>query len=60
MGRRLGKYQIKISNRFAASENLSYREDVDRAWKNIRGNIKMIAKESLNLRELKQHKQFFD
>ena len=30
------QYQIKISNRFAALENLSYSEDIDRAWENIK------------------------
>ena len=29
------QYQIKISNRFAALENLSDSEDINRAWENI-------------------------
>jgi len=29
------QHQIKISNRFAALENLSYSEDIDKAWENI-------------------------
>ena len=53
------EYQIKISNRFAALENLSYSEDTDRAWENIKENIKTSAKESLGLSELKQHKPWF-
>jgi len=33
----IGKqYQIKISNRFAALENLNDTEDINRAWKNIK------------------------
>jgi len=30
------QYQIKISNRFAALENLNYGEDTCRAWENIK------------------------
>ena len=37
-------YQIKISNRFVALENLSDSEDINRAWKNIKENIKTSAK----------------
>jgi len=32
------QYQIKISNRFAALENLSDGEDIKRAWVNIQEN----------------------
>jgi len=32
------QYQIEITNRFAALENLSDGEDIDRAWENIKGN----------------------
>jgi hypothetical protein len=32
--------QIKISNRFAALENLSNSKDIDRAWGNIKENTK--------------------
>jgi hypothetical protein len=32
--------QIKISSRFADLENLSYSEDIDRAWENIKENTK--------------------
>jgi hypothetical protein len=35
-------------------------EDVNRAWENIKENIKTSAKESLGLRELKPHKPWFD
>jgi len=50
------KYQIEITNRFAALENLSDDKDINRAWENIKENIKTSAKESLGLQELKQHK----
>ena len=48
------QYQIEISKRFAALENLIGDEDINRAWKNIKENIKTSAKESLGLLELKQ------
>jgi hypothetical protein len=54
------KYQIEITNRFAALENLDVDEDVNRAWENIKENIKTSAKESLGLLELKRHKPWFD
>jgi len=54
------QYQIEISNRFAALENISDREDVNSARENIKGNIKTSAKKSLGLQELKQHNQWFD
>jgi hypothetical protein len=38
------QYQIKISNRFLALENLSYSKDIKRAWENIKENIKSSAK----------------
>ena len=34
------QYQIKISNSFAALENLSDEEDINRAWENIKEDIK--------------------
>jgi benzoyl-CoA reductase/2-hydroxyglutaryl-CoA dehydratase subunit BcrC/BadD/HgdB len=54
------QYQIKISNRFAALKNLSDSEDKNRAWEKVKENVKTSAKESLGLRELKQHKPRFD
>ena len=39
---------------------LIYSEDKDRAWENIKENIKTSAKESLGLYKLKQHKPWFD
>jgi hypothetical protein len=41
-------------------ENLSDDEDINRAWENIKEDIKSSAKESLGPRELKQHKPWFD
>jgi len=54
------KYQIELTDRFAALENLDVDEDVNRAWENIKENIKTSAKESLSLHERKQHKPWFD
>jgi hypothetical protein len=54
------QYQIEITNRFAALENVSNDKEIYRAWENIKGNIKTTAKESLGLREMKQHKPCFD
>ena len=45
------QYQIEITNRFAALENLNDDEDINRAWENIKENIKTSAKESLDLHE---------
>jgi hypothetical protein len=41
-------------------ENLDVDEDVNRAWENIKENIKTSAKESLGLHELKRYKPWFD
>src|SRR5215469_12313116 len=54
------KYQIEITKRFAALENLNVDEDVNMVWENIKDNIKTAAKESLFLQEWKQHKPWFD
>jgi hypothetical protein len=54
------QYHIKITNRFPALENLIDGEDINRAWENVKENIKTSAKESLGLHELKQHKPWFD
>jgi hypothetical protein len=52
--------RLKLEKSFAALENLIVAEDVNRAWKNIKENIKTSAKESLGLHELKRHKPWFD
>ena len=54
------QYQIEITNRFAALENLSDDENINGAWENIKENIKTLAKKSLCVHELKQHKPWFD
>ena len=54
------QYQTEITNRFATLGNISDDEDINRAWENIKKNIKTSAKESLGLHELKQHKPWFD
>jgi hypothetical protein len=50
------QYQLKISNMFAPLENLNVSEDINRAWDNIKEDIKISAQESLGLHEQKQHK----
>jgi len=37
------QYQTEITNRFAALENLSDDDDINRDWENIKENIKMSA-----------------
>jgi hypothetical protein len=41
-------------------ENLNVSEDINRAWENIKDNIKISAQESLGLHEWKQYKLWFD
>jgi len=55
-----GKYQIEITSRFAALENLNGEENVNRALENIKENIQTSAREALVLHEWKQHKPWFD
>jgi hypothetical protein len=59
MVRDLISYLIEISNSFAVLENVSNSRDINRAWENIKENIKTSAKESLGQHELKQHKPWF-
>jgi len=54
------QYQIQFTNRFAALENLSDDEDINKAWDNIKEKIKTSAKDSIGMQELKQHKPWFD
>jgi len=54
------QYQIEITNRFAALENLNDDEDVHRTWENIKENNQTSAKESLGLHEFKHNKPWFD
>ena len=48
--------QNKIFNRFAVLENFSDSEDINRAWKNIKGDITSLTKDCLGPCERKQHK----
>jgi hypothetical protein len=41
-------------------EDLDGEGDINRAWGNIKENIKTSAKESIGLHKLKQHKPWFD
>jgi hypothetical protein len=41
------EYQVKITNRFADLENFDDNVDMNRAWENIRENIKTSAKERI-------------
>ena len=54
------QYQIKISNWFASLGNVSNDEYINRILENIKENIKISAKESLGLHELKQHEPWCD
>jgi len=48
MSWRLGNsIRLRLPNRFAALENLSDDKDINRAWENIKENIKTSAKKSL-------------
>ena len=48
------QYQIQILNRSATLDNLRCSEDINRAWENIKEYIKISAKESPILHEMKQ------
>jgi hypothetical protein len=54
------QYQVEVSNRFAALEDLDAEVDINSAWETIRENIKISAKESLGYYELKKHEPWFD
>jgi hypothetical protein len=53
------KSKIEIIDKFAALENLSDGEGLNRAWENIKENIKTSATECQGLHELQQHKLWF-
>jgi len=40
------QYQFKILSSFAVLENLNVSEDINRAWENVKENIKILAKGS--------------
>jgi hypothetical protein len=54
------KYQVEISNRFAVLESPDESFDSNKAWENIRENIKTSAKDNLGYQKLKHNKQWFD
>jgi hypothetical protein len=54
------QYQVTIKNKFADLENLDDNEDNNRAWETIRENIRISAKESIELCESKSYKPWFD
>jgi hypothetical protein len=54
------QYQVTIRNNFASLENLEDDGDINRAWDNIRENIKILAQESLGYCEAKHRKPWFD
>jgi hypothetical protein len=54
------QHQVKISNRFAASENLDDNVDINRGWENITENINISVKASVGHYDLKQQKPCFD
>jgi hypothetical protein len=54
------QFQIELSNRFSALEKLNASEDINRAWENIKENLKISAKEALGLYGQKQQKPWLD
>jgi hypothetical protein len=54
------EYRIKISSRFEVLEIFGGSGDINKAWENITGNIKVSAKESLGQSEWKQLQAWFD
>jgi hypothetical protein len=53
------KYQLEISNRFAALESLDDSIDTNSAWKSIRANTETSAKDNLGCQKLKHNKPWF-
>jgi hypothetical protein len=54
------KYHIEVSNRFVALKDLDTEVEINSAWKTIRENIKISAKQSLGYYELRKHKPWFN
>jgi hypothetical protein len=54
------QYQIEITNSSAALDHFCDSENINRAWENIKENIKISVTQSLGLYELKQHKPWLD
>ena len=53
------QYEIEITNRFETSMNLRGSEAINKAWENLKENIKTSAKGSIGLQELQQQKPWF-
>jgi hypothetical protein len=54
------QFCVEVSKRVAALEDLDAEVEINSAWEMIRENIKISAKESLGIFELKKHKPRFD
>jgi hypothetical protein len=54
------QYQVTIRNKSPPLENLQHSGDINRAWDNVRENIKILAQDSLGYCERKHHKLWFD
>ena len=54
------RYQIEITNSFAAFENEGNDGDINRAWEDIKESIKTSAKESIGVQDLKKYKPWLD
>jgi hypothetical protein len=54
------KYQVEISNGFAALESSDESFDIHDAWEIIRDNIKTSAKDNLGYHSPKHNKPWFD
>jgi hypothetical protein len=54
------KYNVEVSNRFVAIEDLVSEEESNSDWEMIRETITISAKENLCFHELQKHKPWFD
>jgi hypothetical protein len=54
------QYQLTIRNKFADLGNLEDSENINRAWGNIRENIKILAQDILGYCGPKHYKRWFD
>jgi hypothetical protein len=54
------KYQVEITNRFAASESLDESFDINNARQSVRENIKTSTKDNLRYHRLKHNKLRFN
>jgi hypothetical protein len=54
------QFRVGVTNRFAALKDLDTEMEINSAWKTIRENIKISAKNNLGYFELKKHKSWSD